>query len=182
MKRGRPAKSQDKPARQSRTRSAKRDGSALARGADPDSQTKTSAKKSAPRKGLLALLAGQWLSSAGTDLLKAADRTAIRAAFDEDITVQHLAAIVSLELTLARRLHAAGEIDGKDLIVAIGKASTHAAAVAQLAVTKASQQLPSKLVVEFSVDGAPSAADIPGRERVARAPVGDCGDPLDVET
>jgi hypothetical protein len=66
--------------------------------------------------------------------LTAEDRDTIQQAAREGINLADLAAMVSYELTLARRLYAEAALDAKDLMVALNKIASQVAAAAQLGV------------------------------------------------
>ena len=88
------------------------------------------------------------------DRLKAADKKAIKQAASTGITTADVAALVAYELRLAQQFFAAGTLAPKDLIVALNKIGSQAAAAVQLGTPQGGSGM-SRLEVTF-VDGLPA--------------------------
>jgi hypothetical protein len=132
--------------------------------------TRRKRKAATPRaRGLLASL----LQST---LLSDDDRRAVRAAHSTGLTLQDLAALTVYELRLAHKLYAMQELPAKDFLVGINKASSHIAAVAQLA--QASPGGATSVTVTFAAPG--QTSDRPeAAQSTARDP--QIGDVVDTE-
>ena len=88
-----------------------------------------------------------------------ADRKAIKNAAENGMTTADIAALVAYELRLAQKFHADQSLSSKDLIVALTKIASQAAAAAQLAAANTAQNLPSRLEVSFMQGGALATTD-----------------------
>ena len=188
MKAGRPKTATDAPAKQARPRFQKRDAAAQLAGADPDATAtvshgklnkaglprRTRANNQSRRKEKTSL-AGLLMKSS---LLTVEDRAAVKHAHEHGLTPQDVAALVVFEVRLALRFFKQDVLAPKDLIVALNKAASQAAATAQL--SAGSGALPARIEIAFSQGDLPSALDLPERQVNPRPAPGPTGDRLDV--
>lgn len=146
-----------------------------------DAKAKPKAKRSGRRhtKGLVGLLLDD-------DRLTDNDRAAIRSAHQHGLTIQDVAAMVVYEVRLALVLHsratAESGLDDTGLMIALGKANSRAAAVAQLAATAGGAALlPREVKVTMGDDVPPTAVGKAGHELATDARTGPTGHRMDVE-
>jgi hypothetical protein len=186
MKRGRPKTKTPKRAYRNRRNA---DDAMTANEADPDARAErrfsnkgrpvalpdSRAPRRTPKRALLAAVAMAVNDPKAGDILSAADRKLITQASADGITVADVAALVVYKMRLATRLYERGELAGKDLLLALDRGTSQAAAVAQLAA--ASPSLPPRIEVVLSMDALPKA--VPRLELVRPLP-GLNGDILDV--
>jgi hypothetical protein len=123
---------------------------------------------------------GDLILGAVADLLNADDRKLVGQAHQDGITVSDVAALVVYKNLVAMRLYERGELSGKDLIVALDKSTSQAAAAAQLAVGVANKNLPSEVKISMDNKGC-AKADIPADVTVQRGEHTVTGDTLAVE-
>lgn len=155
-------------------------------GADPDAaavsgslnkagQPRRTSSKLQPRRTEKRSLAGLLMRDAR---LSSEDRAAVKHAYEHGMTPQDVAALVVFEVRLALRFFKQDVLAPKDLIIALNKAASQAAATAQL--SAGSGTLPSKIEIVFGHVDLPSAADMPERQVNLRPAPGPTGDRLDV--
>ena len=204
MKRGRPSTGAGKPARRVRPDSQKADAAAVLNESDPDAAAQAQASglnskgrprrsrstkqpRQTPKRALLAAILADIISPAVKDgppaaeLLNESDRRAVRQAHVDGVTANDVAALVVYSVRVAHRLYERGELAGKDLVVAMNKATAHAAAAAQLASTQAAKDVPPAMEITFSMENLPTAVGMPNRDVVQRPDQGPLGDRIDVE-
>ena len=162
MKSGRPKS----PAKPTAPRSAKKDAFAGVR--KPLSLTDPTQPRKKSKKSLTSLLLAD-------PRLTREDQAVIKGAAETGLDVQGIAALVAYQVCMARFFYEAGELAAKDFLVALGKAGSQAAAVAQLGAT-AQNAVPSKIEVSFDLAGLPTS------NRLDRpAPDPQVGDIIDCE-
>lgn len=178
MRSGRPKSDQTQPARQSRARSNSTAAAGLATAGDTDTSD-TTTKAGRPRKSSdptapRATRKRSLLSAITADpRLTTADKKKITEAHEDGLTVQDLAALCVYELRLAQRLFEAGELAAKDVVVAIGKMTSHVAAAAQLGAAVGGSSGAS-ISITFDAGSAPSSDRPEGQPRTPTDPqIGD---------
>lgn len=162
MKSGRPKT----PVKPTPCRSAKRDAVAGVR--KPLSTTDPTQPRKKSKKSLTSLLLSD-------PRLTREDQAVIKGASENGMDIQGLTALIAYQVCMARNFYELGELAAKDFLVALGKAGSQAAAVAQLGAS-AQQALPSKIEISFDT------ANLPSANRLERPPADlEVGDIVDCE-
>lgn len=172
MKSGRPKADPSKAPRRARPRSQKPDqfgdpdpnGVAVpaanaAQGVTPPIRKTRTRSNQQPRQKTKRGFAGLLLDDPRLD---DNDRAAIRGAAENPLTPADLAVLVCYEIRLARKFYDSGDLAAKDLVVALTKLSSQAAAVAQLSQSAGGSAV-GKLEITFaSPDGGQDVASPQG--------------------